>query len=74
MLSTMESSSPFGGDKWVKTIGEETFANDVSSESLVNALGAQGWELVSIVSGSHTNSQGWSGITTQYTYYFKRPK
>ena len=73
-LVSVLQSAPFAEDKWIKYIGEEKFGNEVSSESLLNGLGGQGWELVSVVTSSHAGSSQWSGLTTEYQYFLKRPK
>lgn len=74
-LTSTLTGSLMTGQKWIKRIGDKTFDDSVSSEDLLNALGAEGWELVGFTTASDTwaNSDR-SGVTTDYAYILKRPK
>lgn len=55
-----------------KQIDEEQVTGN--AVNILNTMGSQGWELVSMDSSSNPRGPEWSGLTTQYTYVFKRPK
>ena len=44
-----------------------------SGEERLNAMGADGWELVQVLTISRPGSSGWAGLTTAMHYIFKRP-
>jgi len=58
------------------TTPEGVFKNNVEWEPDpdLNALGEDSWELINLVPSSDVHGEGWSGMTTQIKYYFKRPK
>ena len=61
-------------EQWTKYVGDEKFGEEIPTEDVMNGMGAQGWELVSVVTSSDTLNATWAGRTTKYTYVFKRPK
>ena len=62
-------------DKWLFVCGNQEYKD---SQTMLNSLGSEGWELVSTTAFDHTSLKGLPRMPSTYTFYiemyFKRPK
>jgi hypothetical protein len=50
-------------------------SSEVKCDTMLNSLGAQGWDLASAFPESSTGGdKGWAGVTTTEVFIFKRMK